>query len=148
MQSINQKMKDIISGSMLDIIKQAVISQIEMKFLFQNHNTWDSELPERLQKMSQFPLDLKDDSLEDCYFDDDNNLVLVMEFDGETFSKVLEEADIAQLLLENGQAYFAKPFNQTPEITIKEKKAEAVPDDVALEISMAAFKKNNPDMFK
>ncbi len=145
---MTDEMKDIVSWSIYNTIAQAITRGERIIVMIENHNDWSYELPENLRAQERFILDISDDTLDDSYVDD-GQIVITAEFDGDVYFKDLQPCDIAGIMMEDMKsAMFVKPFREAPEINIKPSSRTSEPSEKDLEISMQAFRKNNPKMFE
>lgn len=147
---MTQIYKDIIEENIYQIVVDLIVNQEGFTILLENHNNWEFPLPENLQKADKFVMDVKNQTLEDSYVDDEGNIIINTMFGEQENSKVLEMCDIAGIMNSDGKTpMFFKPFRtepKKPEIVYTGKKFKE-PSEEDLQVSMNAFKKYNPELF-
>lgn len=144
---MNEQLPDIISGAILDTLKKLISYDISFSFVLENHNNWSEEFPERLKNQKQIILNIKDQSLEDSYLDK-NDAIIVIEIDGVTYSKKVDESDIMAIMVnEKSPPFILRQFSIAPKTPVPKRRASLLTDKEGLVHSMNNFKKFNPEMF-
>lgn len=147
---ITPQIKDIISQRIYDTVLDLFTAEEDFFIVINNHNNWDLPLPERLATKDMFMLDISKQLVLDSYIENDR-LIIVTTFDEIVYCKVLEPEDVQVILASNGKTQLiVKPFKETPELVINKKDGVKfnIPKDEELIQSMAAMKRNNPNLFK
>jgi len=150
-------MKELISGSMLEIALIKIEDFEPFSFIVNNGNDWNKPLPDNLASQAQFIIDVKNDTLESATVDD-NGFWIECEFGGELYSKVFYAADIQGFVDENYKPLLMKSFVESHKKPDEKKVKELLKvdlseitdkmDQAGLAHSMKCFQENNPQLFK
>jgi len=141
--------KYIIASGYYDIVFASVQANVEISILMDNHNDWDKPLPEQLQKAEKFKLDIKGQTLEDSFIDENMEIQLQTIFGDQDYFKTLHLEDISGIFYKD-QLIAGKPWvdkNEVKEIEEYSIKTFGIPSDEDIENSMKYFRKYNPKMF-
>ena len=154
---LSDNMLKTISESFFDMFSEFVAENQPFGLIVQNHNNWDSELPDRLKNQQQFMLKIENDTLDDTTMnvvDGRVDITIGTEFDDKFYSKEFTHEDIAGFfLIENMKPFLIKPFFLKPTAVLRndgEKfgfKEEDIKEEDLVD-SMNAFKKHNPELFE
>lgn len=143
-------MKDIINDNIYNMMSEFILNDIPFTFILDNHNNWNKHLPSRLVDQKQILLDIKEDSLKDSFIEN-GKITIVIDLDGELYSKELEAADIfaIQESVKSKIPFIIRPFEMkvTQVIKTKSKKHE-ISNDVNIQHSINMFRLHNPEYFK
>ena len=158
---INLNVREQMRRNIITLVRALLIEKQEFRLVLWNNNDWNEALPESI--MNRFPLqlvlDIKGDTLESSYIDEDD-VVLVAAFEeGSRFDKVLDMSEVVAVLDLDGQPLQVNNFVpeeikadavrskvETKEDLINSLVEGGVPKENA-ERSIKAFAKNNPDKF-
>lgn len=145
---MTQEYKEIISDMIYNTVLEFVQSGIDCTIIVHNNNNWNETLPERLQKSSQFILNITEQTMEDSYVED-GKIVINTVFDEIEYSKIFEPADIGGIMgPDNKTPIMFKPFTEKPTLPMpKHTLGNTVTDEEGLMNSMNMWKKYNPEMF-
>jgi hypothetical protein len=159
----NREVREIMRVNAYDLVEVLIKEEQEFRIVIWNNDDWNNALPESI--MVKFPLqlvlDIKGDTLEQSYVDEDDDIILVAAFtEDERFSKQLLPEDIVAILDLEGQPMQVNNFApeepkpdvvreniETKEDFIKSLESNGVPKESALK-SLKVFQKNNPGKFK
>lgn len=135
-------MNEIISQSILDLIKYFVLNQLSFSITVDNNNNWDNELPLRLKEVTRFRLDMKNTDLSDSYVEKNGDIIIVAGIDNLIYTKVIEACDVHSIGEFQKEPLIIKQFVEKPQI-IREKKLTETEN----QSSMDAMRKHNPKYF-
>ena len=140
--------KSIISEGIYGIVCMYINNKIPFQLIVENHNNWEFPLPENVQKLKNYPLDIKEQTLEESYVED-GVIFISTEFGDEKNYKTFGLCDIKGIAI-GGQPFLLKPFIELPGIPEpKETTAKFnEPSEEDLRASMEVFKEFNPNLFK
>ena len=142
------KMKEVISQNMYKTVIEIFKNNFDFCIVINNNNDWDNELPDRLKNEKAFLLEIVDDTKEDSYITEDNELVICTDFGGELFTKVLQKEDILGIYDINKKALVQKSFKEKHPIKEFVHKLKNEPNPEKINNSMKMFKKYNSDILK
>ena len=138
-------MNDIISNAIEDLLVYYVSNNLEFSIILDNHNDWDIELPERLNKLDSFRLNLVNTDLDDSYIDSNGDIILIAGIDDVVYTKVFKACDIHAIGVVDGAPLIVKQFRDEPLI---KPLSPQLPSKEAMKRSVDALKKYNPQLFK
>jgi len=148
-------------GLAYELLKNLIQTQTPFRIVLWTENNWDKPLPEDVLKKfpNQLVLDIDNDSLKDSYIDKD--IVISTWFNGEQYTKVVKDYEIAGILELNGTPMIVNNFRTlNTGSNLKEGKIdlEKICDIIQKEIpesqyngiinSLNAFQRNNKDLFE
>ena len=157
---LTEEVKEVMRENAMALIAVLLDEEVPFNLVLWNKNNWDKPLPEDIMKKFplQIPLDVKEQTLEDSYFEEGIGVVINTFFHGKEYSKVLQEEEILGILDLAGHPLQLNNFK--PEIEEKVKKeigtkkellsslvAEGITEEGANN-SINMFLKNNPDLKK
>jgi len=146
MNNLTERTTNHISYLTYTLAVELLETHTPFTLILDNHNDWDNELPERLQK-EQFVIDIKAQTLEDSFIKD-GKIIVVMLVDDMEFIKQLEPCDISAVALGVGlPPIIQKPFRENPEFKLAPMKKQELPSVADMTKSMAAIRKHNPHLF-
>jgi len=138
-------MRDILSNAIEDLLVYYVSEQIPFSIIVDNHNDWDIQLPERLNKLPNFLLNVQNTDLEDSYVSAEGDVIITAGIDDIVYQKAFKACDVHAIGAMGKQADIVKQFRDEP--LIKALSPEPA-DEAGLLHSMECFKKYNPSLFK
>lgn len=135
-------------------ITEMVLNSIPFSLVISSRN-WDRPLPDNLKKQEFFVVQIKEQTLDDSYYDQSlNKIVIVTEFNNQPNSVVVDPKSVQGILsIDMKNPIIMKPYREEPivvgnigNINVNSLFAEGeLTSDIAN--SVDCFIKNNPSMF-
>jgi len=116
----SDNLKDLMRENAYDLVSMFILEQIPFRIVMWNMDDWDNELPEYIMESSpiQIILDIKDNTLEESYLDEDTGEVFINTyFEDIPYSKLLNLDDIVAITDLDGHPYLINSFK--PDIILK-----------------------------
>jgi len=154
----SKNIKKLMYTNSYILLTNMIIEQEPFRLVIWNNNNWSEKLPEDVMKQypKQLVIDIKDQTLEDTFIDEDGSVVLSCSFSPDViYTKTIFETDIIGIIDLNGQPMHLnnfKPDAEIEEVTaskellLKELLNDGAPKENVIN-SINAFAKNNPGMF-
>jgi len=150
MRKYTETERAYLSNHMLETVKNLITLQIPFSLAIDNWNNWDEKFPEKLREKDRFMINIKEQALEDSYADESDNIVIVIDIQGLTYTKKLDISDIHAISFDvEFPPFMLKNYKDKPEIKEekKELKVDIDMDDEGIKTSMNAFRKYNKELF-
>ena len=160
MRDFSSDFKLRYENSMVDVIDMLLTDQFPFGLVLAINDNWSPALPDVEKKKNATLLIIKEDSLEDSYYDEDEGRIfLSVGFAGERYTTWLDPRHILAIMQADMKApIMVKPF-ESDVVHIDEEKAKVVmsPDWLYKEVSgegeaallsAQAMVKNNPELFE
>jgi len=157
---LTQEVKEVMRENAMALVAVLLDEGVPFNLVLWNKDNWDKPLPEEIMKKFpvQLPLDMKEQTLEDSYFEALEGIVINTFFQGKEYSKILEEDEILGILDLSGHPLQLNNFKPNEEDvkntknTIKTKEellSSLVADGISEEgaqRSINIFLENNPNL--
>ena len=136
-------MNDIINTALLALTKFYITAQIPFALTLDNHNNWDTVLPNRLKTENKFLLNMQNTDLKDSYIDTNGDIIITAGIDDIIYTKILEACDVHSIGLVGKIPIIVKSFSELPAQAVSHSKIQT-----DTKHSMECMCRNNPKLFK